>query len=162
MPCLKCKGKLVWKERSWTAAGEDPGHWSCIMCGEVVYPERDGLPKSPQNIPFAEIAIRGEGDKELMSYHLDSKKEEEIKKLLKTASVRDIVAKTGVASNTIKRIRNQNFTPEERAMLGRSSLIRGRNKRELEKEGPKTDLQNDGRNIPKIIHGGKGGQEIMT
>ena len=160
MACPKCNGRLVWQERSWTTAGEDPGHWSCIACGEVIYPERIGLPNVLKQVEIG----KGE-DKEPMSYHLDPKKEEEIKKLLKTDSIREIVAKTGVAKNTIMRIRNENFTKEERATLGRSSLVRGRNKRELEGEGTRKDLQNDGRNIPKIIpstdSGGKGGQKNM-
>ena len=161
MACPKCNGRLAWQERSWTTAGEDPGHWRCIACGEVIYPEGIGLPNVPK-----QVEIGKEEDKEPVSYHLDSKKEEEIKKLLKTNSIREIVAKTGVAKNTIMRIRNENFTKEERAMMGKSNLIKGRNKREFEGEEPKKDLQNDGRNIPKIIpsadSGGKGGQEIMT
>ncbi len=38
MPCPKCNGRLVWRDRSWTSVGEDPGHWSCIACGKVTYP----------------------------------------------------------------------------------------------------------------------------
>ena len=161
MACPRCNGRLIWEERSWTTAGEDPGHWSCKACGGVIYPERIGLPNVPK-----QVEIGKEEDKEPVSYHLDSKKEEEIKKLLKTASVREIVAKTGVAKNTIARIRDESFTKEEREKLKRSATIRGRNKRELEKGERKTDLQNVDENIPRIIPppelGGKGGREIMT
>ena len=140
------------------------------MCGEVIYPGGVGLPGGPQNIakniPSAEAAIREGDEEELVSYHLDPEKEEEVKILLKTASVREIVARTGVAKATITRIRNENLAEGERAELKRRANVKGRNKRELEREGPKTDLQNDGRNIPKNIpstdRGGKGGQEIMT
>ena len=37
MPCPKCGGALDWKEPLWTVAGEDPGHWRCINCGELIY-----------------------------------------------------------------------------------------------------------------------------
>ncbi len=50
MPCPKCNGRLVWKDRSWTSVGEDPGHWGCIACGKVIYPDRAGRSEAPQNI----------------------------------------------------------------------------------------------------------------
>lgn len=52
-----------------------------------------------------------------MSNNLDPQKEEEIKALLKTDSIRKIVEKTGVAKNTITRIKNENLTEEEKAGL---------------------------------------------
>lgn len=68
MPCLKCQGRLVWKERSWTTAGEDPGHWRCIMCGKIVYPKEAGSPKDQQNIPkiIPSANCGGEGGQEIM------------------------------------------------------------------------------------------------
>lgn len=173
MACLKCGGRLNWEDRAWTTAGEDPGHWSCLACGEVVYPEEIGLPGVTKYVPAGTDGIStnvergevpdGEGD-DTMAYHLRPEKEKEVKGLLKDHSVREIVAKTGVAKNTILRIRNEDFTAGERKTLKKLSLIKGRNKRELEKEGPGTDLQNDRRNIHEIIplnnSGEKGGQEM--
>jgi hypothetical protein len=101
-----------------------------------------------------------------ISNQLDHEREEKVKALLKTHSVREITKETGVAKNTIARIRNENLTEAERATLKRSANIKGRNKRELKKKESRPDLQNDGRNIPKIIPStnsdGKGGQKIMT
>ena len=56
MPCPKCNGRLDWKDRSWTHAGEDPGHWSCIMCGRLVY---------PSEVVFEES--KAEGGQEIMT-----------------------------------------------------------------------------------------------
>lgn len=153
MPCPKCNGRLAWKDRSWTHAGEVPGHWGCIMCGKLVYPVEAGLPNDPQNIP---------DNGGIMSNRLKSEKEEEVKGLLKTLSIREIVAITGVAKNTIARIRDENFTEAERATLKKSANVKGRNKRELEEREPRTDLQNDGPIIPLTNSDRKGGQEIMT
>ncbi len=68
-----------------------------------------------------------------MAYNLDPEKEEEVKALLKTHSQREIVKITGVAKNTITRIRNENLTESERVEFEKKSLLRGRNKRELKK-----------------------------
>jgi hypothetical protein len=100
-----------------------------------------------------------------MSNQLDHEREEKVKALLKTHSVREITKETGLAKNTIARIRNENLTEAERATLKRSANIKGRNKRELKKKESRPDLQNDGRNIPKIIPStnsdGRGGRKIM-
>ncbi len=68
-----------------------------------------------------------------MANRLSAEKEEEVKALLKTHSVREIEKETGVAGNTITRIRNENLTEEEREEIRRSANVRGRNKRELQK-----------------------------
>lgn len=81
-----------------------------------------------------------------MSNNLDAQKEEEVKALLKTDSVRKIVKKTGVAKNTISRIRNENLTEEERTKFKRLANVKGRNKRKLRKVG---------QNIPKNISSNK-------
>jgi hypothetical protein len=95
-----------------------------------------------------------------MGNHLDPKKEEEVKLLLKTASVRQITAKTGVAKNTITRIRNENFTEPERAELKKTANVRGRSGGELKKSEPTGDLQSN--SIPTTELDGKGGQETMS
>jgi hypothetical protein len=100
-------------------------------------------------------------DGETMSNRLNPEKEKEVKVLLKDHSIREIVAKTGVAHNTILRIRNENFTKEEKAELKKRANVKGRNRRELEKRELGADLQNDGQNIPSTDRDGKGGQEIM-
>ena len=50
MACPKCQGKLTWEERSWTTAGEDPGHWRCIACGSVIYPGTTRMQKVSKSI----------------------------------------------------------------------------------------------------------------
>ena len=121
----------------------------CFSCGRE--PEKRG--EVPDN----------EGE-DTMAYHLKPEKEEEVRALLKDYSIREIVTKTGVASETIRRIRNKNFTEGEKAELKKRATVKGRNKRELEKREP--NLQNDGQNIPKNIPSnnsdGRGGQEIMA
>ena len=77
-----------------------------------------------------------------MSNFLKPEKEKEVKALLKTHSQREIVKLTGVAKNTITRIRNENLTEEEKADFKKQANIRGRNKKGLQKVGEI---------IPKII-----------
>jgi len=68
-----------------------------------------------------------------VSNNLNPQKEEEVKVLLKDHSVREIVKETGVSKNTIKRIRNENFTDGEKVALNKQAQLRGRNQREIEK-----------------------------
>jgi hypothetical protein len=146
MRCLTCGGVIIHEP----AYGSNPARDYCYSCG------REAKRVEPK-----------EGNREeAMSYRLGPKKEEEVKVLLRTASVREIVAKTGVAKATIRRIRDENFTEEERAKLNRQATLRGRDKRELKNRERREQLQNAIKDIPKIIRstdsGGKGGQEIMT
>lgn len=97
----------------------------CFSCGRE--PEKGG--EVPDN--------KGE---DTMAYHLNPEKEEKVRALLKDHSIREIVTKTGVASETIRRIRNKNFTEGEKAELKKRATVKGRNKRELKKN--KTE-QND-------------------
>jgi hypothetical protein len=76
-------------------------------------------------------------DEETMPNYLKPEKEEKVKALLRTHSVREIVKKTGVAKGTIARIRNENLTEEEKAELKNRALIKSRGKRELGKMKPK-------------------------
>lgn len=66
--CPKCAGKLDWEERSWTIAGEDPGHWRCVNCGEVIYQNSTGLQKQEQNISkhIPSDDCDGKGEQEIM------------------------------------------------------------------------------------------------
>jgi len=144
----------------------------CKRCGGAIIHDLGDSLNGPRDYCHAcgrepkQVETKERDDKELMSYHLDSKKEEEVKVLLRTDSIREIVTKTGVASETIRRIRNKNFTEGEKAELKKRATVKGRNKRELEKRELGADLQNNGRNIPKNIPStnsdGRGGQKIMV
>jgi hypothetical protein len=144
----------------------------CKRCGGAIIHDLGDSLNGPRDYCHAcgrepkQVETKERDDKELMSYHLDSKKEEEVKVLLRTDSIREIVTKTGVASETIRRIRNKNFTEGERAELKKRANVKGRNKRELKKRELGADLQNNGRNIPKNIPStnsdGRGGQKIMV
>lgn len=104
MKCEFCGGNIV--EDQWNPFGGE----KCMMCGRK--------PKT----------------EETMSNRLNPEKEEMVKALLKDHSIRDIIKETGVAKNTIIRIRNENFTEEEKAKLKKWANVKGRNKRELERE----------------------------
>ena len=144
----------------------------CKRCGGAIIHDLGDSLNGPRDYCHAcgrepkQVETKERDDKELMSYHLDSKKEEEVKVLLRTDSIREIVTKTGVASETIRRIRNKNFTEGEKAELKKRANVKGRNKRELKKRELGADLQNNGRNIPKNIPStnsdGRGGQKIMV
>lgn len=149
MKCQYCGGAVVLEK----AYGPYPERLVCISCSREVKQD------SPKN----------DGE-EAMSYHLKPEKEEEVKALLETHSIREIIAKTGVAYNTIVRIRDETFTEQEKAELRKRATVRGASRRELRKRDPAADLQKEGQNIPKIIppalfsndSNKKGGQEIMT
>lgn len=147
MKCEWCGGAIIYRPGN----SVEPARNVCMACGRE--------PKST----VAETS-KSDGGK-TMSNRLNPEKEREVKAFLKDHSVRETVAKTGVAKNTIARIRNENFTEEEKSELKKRANVKGRNRRELKKREPKADLQNDGRNIPKNIppadSGGKGGQAIM-
>lgn len=115
MKCKYCWGLII-LERGICGA---PDRLKCIACGRE---------------PKQESVENNSGDP--MANRLKAEKEEEVKTLLKTHSVREIVKKTGVAFNTITRIRNENFTKEERAEMKERANIKGRHKRELEKRKP--------------------------
>jgi hypothetical protein len=103
----------------------------CEFCGGlIIHDEGYGL-NEPRDHCFS--CGREPKSEVIMANNLDPQKEEEVKALLKTHSVREIVKETGVAKNTIYRIRNENFTDQERAELKKSANIKGRNKREVEK-----------------------------
>lgn len=74
MPCLKCGGKLEWKDRSWTHEGEDPGHWRCIMCGKLIYPEKAGSQKREENVPEIIPSPDCDGEEEEMVETASGKK----------------------------------------------------------------------------------------
>lgn len=57
--CPKCGGKLDWKDRCWTTAGEDPGHWRCVNCGKVIYQNRTDLQKWEENTSSANCGEKG-------------------------------------------------------------------------------------------------------
>ena len=141
MKCKRCGGTIIHDLGDSLNGPRD----YCFSCGRE--PEKRG--EVPDN----------EGE-DTMAYHLKPEKEEEVRALLKDYSIREIVTKTGVASETIRRIRNKNFTEGEKAELKKRATVKGRNKRELKKREP--DLQNDGQNIPLNNSDGRGGQEIMT
>lgn len=79
--------------------------------------------------------------KETMSNRLNPEKEKEVKALLKDHSIREIVKETGVAKNTILRIRNENFTEKEKEEMKKRANVKGRNKRGLEEGEMKTTNQ---------------------
>ena len=145
MRCEHCNGAIIHDLGDSLNGPRD----YCFSCGRE--------PKKRGEVPD------NEGE-DTMAYHLNPEKEEKVRALLKDHSIREIVTKTGVAFNTIARIRNENLTEGERAELKKRATVKGRNKRELEKREP--DLQNDGQNIPKNIPSnnsdGRGGQEIMA
>ena len=104
----------------------------CQHCnGLIIHVEGYGL-NEPRDYCFLcgrELKL----EVEVMNNHLNPEKEEMVKALLKDRSVRDIIKETGVAKNTIIRIRNENFTEEEKAELKNRANVKGRNKRELKK-----------------------------
>ncbi len=52
MRCPKCGGNLAWKEKITLTWGEDvPGHWSCIMCGKIIWPDRETNRRIPETEP---------------------------------------------------------------------------------------------------------------
>ena len=114
MKCKRCGGTIIHDLGDSLNGPRD----YCFSCGRE--PEKRG--EVPDN----------EGE-DTMAYHLKPEKEEEVRALLKDYSIREIVAKTGVAFNTIARIRNENLTEEERAGLKKRANVKGRNKRELKK-----------------------------
>lgn len=138
MKCQYCGGAVVLEK----AYGPYPARLVCLSCGREVKPD---FPKK---------------DGEDMSYHLKPEKEEEVKALLRDNSIRDIIAKTGVAYNTVKRIRNENLTAEERAEFKRQAMVRGALERGSKKIGQTAGLQKEGRNIPKIIPSSEKTKEI--
>lgn len=121
---MKCpKGhEAVIKVKGATSLESD--YLQCVMCGWTWKPGDD-------SISVKQIGNDSGGP---MVNQLKPEKEEEVKILLKTHSIREIIKKTGVVSNTIARIRNENFTDQERAELKKSANIKGRLKRELEKD----------------------------
>jgi hypothetical protein len=114
MKCKRCGGTIIHDLGDSLNGPRD----YCFSCGRE--PEKRG--EVPDN----------EGE-DTMAYHLKPEKEEEVRALLKDYSIREIVAKTGVAFNTIARIRNENLTEEERAGLKKRANVKGRNKREFVK-----------------------------
>jgi transposase len=78
---------------------------------------------------------------ENMANNLSYEKEEEVKSLLKTDSIREIIKKTGVSKNSVTRIRNENFTEKERVEMKKRANVKGRNKRELKKEGGDKEME---------------------
>lgn len=143
MRCPRCNGAIIHDQGDSLNGPRD----YCFSCGRE--PEKGG--EVPDN--------KGE---DTMAYHLNPEKEEKVGALLKDHSIREIVTKTGVAFNTIARIRNENLTEGERAELKKRATVKGRNKRELEKRESRADLQNGGQNIPPTNSDEKGGQEIMA
>jgi len=110
LKCEYCDGAIIYK----LGNSVEPGRTVCMACGRE--------PKL---------------ETEVMSNQLDYGREEKVKALLKTHSIREITKETGVAKNTIARIRNENLTDEEKIELKKIVNVKGRNKRELEKEKPK-------------------------
>lgn len=109
----QCNGTIILEK----GYGPNPDRLVCLSCGRE--PKRE----SP-----------GNNDKEtIMSNNLKPEKEEEVKTLLKTHSIREIVRKTGVSKNTIARIKNENFTDEEKKEMKTQSMVRAKNKGESEK-----------------------------
>jgi len=113
----------------------------CEHCGGAIIHEVGYFPNPPRD--YCHACGR---ELKTVSNNLDPQKEEKVKTLLKDHSIREIVKKTGVAKNTIARVRNENLTEEEKAEFKKRANVRGRNKRELKKGEPEIQTK-----LPAII-----------
>lgn len=79
MNCPKCKASMRWEHESYITAGAVPAHWSCLKCGEVVWPDLQKITRSLSD------AISGK-----LSYLSDSKEETMAKQCKKCGKMKEL------------------------------------------------------------------------